>query len=121
MSRKAQRAAGRPPRYAGTCAHLTAEERAARLAEGLSPTPGETVHAVIRPEQVQLCPPGGGDMDGTVTGAVFFGTDTHVHLTLADGQAFTVRRQNMADQPEPAAGTSFGLRLTPGALQILRG
>ena len=93
----------------------------ARLAEGLSPSPGDTVPAVVRPEQVQLCPPGEGDMDGTVTGAVFFGTDTHVHLTLADGQPFTVRRQNMADQPEPAAGTSFGLRLTPGALQILKG
>ena len=31
--RKAQEAAKQPPRYVGRCAHLTAEERAARLAE----------------------------------------------------------------------------------------
>ncbi len=38
MSRKAQRAAGRPPRYAGTCAQLTAEQVAAKRAQGLAPT-----------------------------------------------------------------------------------
>ncbi len=35
--RKAQEAAKQPPRYVGRCAHLTAEERAARLAEGRRP------------------------------------------------------------------------------------
>ncbi len=34
LSRKAQRAAGRPPRYAGTCAHLGRNEAEARLARG---------------------------------------------------------------------------------------
>jgi nondiscriminating glutamyl-tRNA synthetase len=38
MARKAQRAAGRPPRYPGTCAHLTAEQVAAKRAQGLVPT-----------------------------------------------------------------------------------
>ena len=38
LSRKAQLAAGRPPRYAGTCARLTDVERAARLERGLRPT-----------------------------------------------------------------------------------
>lgn len=38
LSRKAQRAAGRPPRYAGTCARLSAAERETRLANGLQPT-----------------------------------------------------------------------------------
>lgn len=38
LSRKAQRASGKPPRYAGTCAHLTTEERARREAEGRKPT-----------------------------------------------------------------------------------
>lgn len=38
LSRKTQLAAGRPPRYAGTCAHLTAEERRRRLDQGLQPT-----------------------------------------------------------------------------------
>jgi len=38
VSRKSQLAAGRPPRYAGTCRHLDATQRAARLAEGRKPT-----------------------------------------------------------------------------------
>ncbi|NIP71893.1 MAG: glutamate--tRNA ligase [Gammaproteobacteria bacterium] len=37
-SRKAQLAAGRPPRYPGTCAGLSAEEVAARRTEGLAST-----------------------------------------------------------------------------------
>jgi glutamyl-tRNA synthetase len=38
LSRKLQRMAGKPPRYAGTCRHLGAEQRAARDALGLKPT-----------------------------------------------------------------------------------
>jgi glutamyl-tRNA synthetase len=34
LARRAQRAAGLPPRYAGTCRDLTAEQRAARRAQG---------------------------------------------------------------------------------------
>lgn len=37
LARKAQLAAGQPPRYAGTCAHLTAAEIESRLARGLKP------------------------------------------------------------------------------------
>ena len=38
LARRAQLAAGRPPRYAGTCRELTAAERAARLADGRKPS-----------------------------------------------------------------------------------
>ncbi len=38
LSRRAQLAAGRPPRYAGTCASLSAAERAARRAAGAGAT-----------------------------------------------------------------------------------
>lgn len=38
LSRKLQRIAGQPPRYAGTCAHLNEAERAAKLAKGIQPT-----------------------------------------------------------------------------------
>jgi glutamyl-tRNA synthetase len=38
LSRKLQRMAGKPPRYAGTCRNLSAAERAAREARGLRPT-----------------------------------------------------------------------------------
>ena len=37
ISRKRQLASGQPPRYAGTCRHLTAAERAAREKEGRRP------------------------------------------------------------------------------------
>jgi nondiscriminating glutamyl-tRNA synthetase len=54
LSRAAQRASGRPPRYAGTCAGLDAAGRAARLAAGRQPTlrfrvpAGRTVEFVDR-------------------------------------------------------------------------
>ncbi len=38
LSRKLQRMAGQPPRYAGTCRALTAAQRAERAARGLRPT-----------------------------------------------------------------------------------
>src|ERR1700721_192235 len=38
LSRKLQRMAGKPPRYAGTCRHLTAAQRAERDARGLKPS-----------------------------------------------------------------------------------
>jgi nondiscriminating glutamyl-tRNA synthetase len=38
VSRRAQLAAGRPPRYAGTCRDLSAEQRAKRRQEGVAPT-----------------------------------------------------------------------------------
>ena len=38
LSRRAQLAAGTPPRYAGTCRDLTLDERARRQAQGLAPT-----------------------------------------------------------------------------------
>ena len=38
LARRAQLAAGRPPRYAGTCRELTAAERAARSSAGAAPT-----------------------------------------------------------------------------------
>jgi nondiscriminating glutamyl-tRNA synthetase len=38
LSRKLQRMAGKPPRYAGTCRHLTAAQRAERASHGLRPT-----------------------------------------------------------------------------------
>src|SRR5882757_2339405 len=38
LSRKLQRMAGKPPRYAGTCRNLTSAQRADREARGLRPT-----------------------------------------------------------------------------------
>jgi glutamyl-tRNA synthetase len=38
VSRRAQLAAGRPPRYAGTCRDLSSEQRAQKRAQGIAPT-----------------------------------------------------------------------------------
>lgn len=64
-SRKLQRMEGKPPRYAGTCAHLNPDEIRARLDRGLKPTlrfrvpPGRTV-----------------EFDDLVRGKQSFDTDT---------------------------------------------
>ena len=95
-------------------------EAAARLPDGVTPRTGEVVTLVIRPEQAVLVEDGAGDLVGQVENATFFGTDTHVHLRLADGQEFILRRQNTADMPEPEPGARVGLKLSPGALRVLR-
>lgn len=54
LSRKLQRVAGKPPRYAGTCRHLTAGQRADRVARGLRPTLRFAVPADLRVEFIDL-------------------------------------------------------------------
>ncbi|MCB1407551.1 MAG: TOBE domain-containing protein, partial [Rhodobacteraceae bacterium] len=93
----------------------------ADLPDGLSPVPGDRVTTVVRPEQALIVPEAEADLTGTLQDAVFFGTDTHLHLTLDDGQGFTLRRQNTANDAEPPKGARLGLRVSPGALRILRG
>ena len=92
----------------------------ARLPEGMRPLKGQRVTAVLRPEQAVLTAPEGAAMAATVTGSTFFGTDTHVHLTLDDGQPFILRRQNTVDQPPPAPGSRVGLEPGAGGLRVLR-
>lgn len=52
LSRKLQQMAGKPPRYAGTCRHLSAAQRAVRAAGGARPSlrfavpPGQTIEFV---------------------------------------------------------------------------
>ena len=96
------------------------QEAEARLPEGMLPVLGETVTLVIRPEQARLVEPAGADLVAEVESAVFFGTDTHIHLRLHDGQGFVLRRQNTAETPDPAPGSVVGLQLSPGALRVLR-
>ncbi len=88
--------------------------------DGLTLLVGQTVTAVVRPEQARLCPLAEADLTATLEQTVFFGTDTHLHLRLADGQGFILRRQNAADEVDPAPGDRLGLRLARGALRVLR-
>ncbi len=92
----------------------------ASLPEGMVPTTGALVTAVIRPEQAEAAAPGAGDLQATVETATFFGTDTHLHLTLSDAQSFVLRRQNRPGQPAPAPQSRLGLALAPGALRVLK-
>jgi spermidine/putrescine transport system ATP-binding protein len=75
----------------------------------------------VRPENVRLEPAGAGDaLTGAVETAVYFGTDTHVHVRLASGEAVVARVQNGGDGPAPfAAGARVALRFAPGAVQAL--
>ena len=53
-ARRAQLGSGRPPRYAGTCRELSAQQRRARQAQGLAPTLRYRVPAGRRIEFVDL-------------------------------------------------------------------
>jgi len=91
------------------------------MPDGMRLSVGERVTTVTRPEQAMLAADGDGRMIGTLEQAVFFGTDTHLHLRLADGQPFTLRRQNTALGVDPERGATLSIDLAPGALRILRG
>jgi spermidine/putrescine transport system ATP-binding protein len=75
----------------------------------------------IRPEQLRLVPVGeAGAIPAVISNLVYFGTDTHVHLELAD------RTEIMARVQSPATGDAgfergnrIGVRFAPGALQAL--
>ena len=92
----------------------------ANLPEGAAPGTGSMVTVVIRPEHARLAEEAG-VLSGQVEKSVFFGTDTHVHLRLADGSTFVLRRQNAtAGTPAPAPGQEVAVALGNGALQVLR-
>jgi len=93
-------------------------EVAADLPEGM--TVNGKVTAAIRPEHASLSAEGG-DLQGTVENIVYFGTDTHYHLRLADGVAFVVRHQNLRDSAEAfRAEQPVGIVLKTDAVQVLR-
>jgi len=82
---------------------------------------GAKVTVAIRPEQIRIAASDGADgLAATVTDSVYFGTDTHCHLALADGTEVVVRLQSSATGD---AGLSRGdqvkLTFEPGALMVL--
>lgn len=89
---------------------------------GFEPTVGAKVTTIIRPEHTQIVLDGtDAELTGVVRDVVYLGTDTHFHLTLADGTPFVVRQQNIAvGLSTVAAGQSVGVRFSRGALQILK-
>ena len=96
-------------------------ELVARLPERMEPAPGLRVTAAIRPEHARLVPEGEGVLVGTVETVVYFGTDSHYHLTLTDGSRFTARLQNTAGRLCHAEqGDRVGLAIAPDSVQVLR-
>ncbi|WP_425471718.1 ABC transporter ATP-binding protein [Rubellimicrobium rubrum] len=79
------------------------------------------VTVAIRPEQIRLSEPGEvGGIPATVEGATYLGTDSHIHLRLKDGSPVVARVPSLPSaEPGPAPGSSVGLRVAPGAVQVL--
>ena len=95
-----------------------------RVSAGLSDAARRqgTVTIAIRPEHIEIAQPDApGSIPATVTTVVYFGTDTHIHATLADGTAIVIRQQNRRDGSGiPQPNSSIGLVLPSGASQVLR-
>ncbi|MDP4031256.1 MAG: ABC transporter ATP-binding protein [Pseudorhodobacter sp.] len=80
------------------------------------------VTVTVRPEQVRIVADDTpGALPATIRSWVYFGTDTHCHLSLADGSEVVARLQSPASGDAGLQrGAEVGLRLAPGAAQVLR-
>ena len=86
-----------------------------------APAPDGDVTIAIRPEHMRLVPQGmAGALSATVGHAVYFGTDSHVHLKLIDGTEIVVRQQSDPDGAGgPKPGAVVGVSFPPAAVQVL--
>jgi spermidine/putrescine transport system ATP-binding protein len=95
-------------------------EVSATLPEGMSAAGKVTI--VVRPERAVLST----DMNATLLhgelqNIVYFGTDTHYHLTLPEGEPFTARVQNTGSHRTSFdIGAQVGIAVEPEAIQVLR-
>jgi len=76
-------------------------------------------HLSVRPERIGLCAAGSGDLQATVTGQVYLGTDIHLQVRLTDSEEMTVRLQNSETTQVPETGSAVGLKLEAGAARLL--
>jgi len=80
-----------------------------------------TVTLAVRPEHATIGLAEDGLLTGTLGQVVYFGTDTHFHVTLEDGTGFVVRRQNQPDaRAEYVSGERVGVQFAPDVGQVLR-
>jgi spermidine/putrescine transport system ATP-binding protein len=87
-----------------------------RLALDVGPRSGQ-VTVTVRPEQVRI---GDQGLAATVTDTTYFGTDTHVHLALADGTVLVSRIQSPpGGEIALPKGTAVAISFAPGALQLV--
>ena len=92
-----------------------------QLIEGPPGQAGQKVTVTVRPDQVRLVSEGeAGSIPATIKTLVYFGTDTHCHMALADGTEVVARLQSPALGDDGLAqGQKRGLRFVPGAVQVL--
>ncbi|MCW2308995.1 ABC transporter ATP-binding protein [Rhodobium gokarnense] len=89
--------------------------------------PDAALHAgrttvAVRPEHADLVPGDGpADLAGVLKNIVYFGTDTHFHMTLDNGVPFIVRQQNTPGEGSGfSIGEKVGVRLHADAAQALK-
>jgi spermidine/putrescine transport system ATP-binding protein len=79
-----------------------------------------TVTVVVRPENASIVSTKAGVFSGEVAHVVYFGTDTHVHVTLKDGSTFIVRRQNAGGGSiDVQTGDMVGIAMAPHAARVI--
>ncbi len=102
----------------------TVENGAVRLPSGdvlAAPVTGQSgqITVALRPEHVQIVPADtAGAILATITDAIYFGTDMHYQLALADGSPLMARLQTHAALGL-TKGMPVGLTVTPDTLQVL--
>lgn len=75
----------------------------------------------VRPEHADLGPVDGATLTGVLKEIVYFGTDTHFHITLTHGGDFVLRRQNQPGRTNGhAVGDSLGIHIPDDVGQILK-
>ncbi|WP_233837105.1 ABC transporter ATP-binding protein [Paraburkholderia sp. ZP32-5] len=80
------------------------------------PTPSARHTLLVRPEALELVEPSRGFVDGRIDDVVFFGSDTHVQLSLPDGSELTAR---CARTLSPRVGATVGLTWDPYRTTLL--
>ncbi len=87
---------------------------------GTSHPPGSAVTLAIRPEHVRIVPDNtSGALPATILHSVYFGTDTHCHLSLGGTEVVARLQSPVSGEARLAAGTMVGLQFAPGAAQVL--
>ena len=80
-----------------------------------------SVSVAVRPEQLIICPANeGGDLTGTITNIIYFGSGSHIEVKLANGELMSVRQQSHNDDnPVFALDDLVCICFSANCLQIL--
>ncbi len=81
---------------------------------------GGNATLMVRPEHAKLVK-GRGDLTGMIETIVYFGTDTHIHVRLDEGNVFMVRQQNSRSASCGFEnGDKVGISIGDDAAQVLK-